>query len=171
MHSVRVDIGGRQRNGLAELMLDAKGRLHIDGSPHVWGNLVNGGCCNAVGCKQCRRGRILIEPRVLDHVLLLICSVVAESLQNIIFRKAIIEPAIAAANDGLAGCFSVSAGSPCEGKPRSHVGMIANTVLRFVADAITKRKVGAHFEVVLCIQAGVQVVHTDRRIANRHIVL
>ena len=52
--------------------------------------------------------RVLIEAGILDHVLLLIDAVLANRLHNVVLRKAIEEPSIAAADDGLAGCLAVA---------------------------------------------------------------
>ena len=89
-------------------------------------------------------------------------AVLANGLQDVAFTEAIEEPSIAAADHGLGLAGAMRAGRPCEGEPRSPVGVVADVVLRLVAEAIAQREVGAELVVVLEEEAGVEVVDAGR---------
>ena len=70
-------------------------------------------------------------------------AVLADGLQNVAFAEAIEEPAVAAADHGLGLFASLAARRPCEREARRPVVVVADVVLRLVAEAIAEGEVGA----------------------------
>ena len=105
------------------------------------------------------------EIRCGNDVLLLVNSVVAFGVEDIVLAEAVVEHAEPGAQHGLdVFAFSQSPGKP---EARSKIGMVVNLVLRFEAQAAAEGHVRADFPIVFHIGLDVVVVERGGGISGR----
>ena len=117
------------------------------------------------------RGRGLGRGPVGHGGLLLIHAVEPDRLQHVAFAEPVIEPSVAAADHSARGFVAVRAGRPRKRKTRRPVSMVADPVLRFVAQAIAQGEVGACLVVVLEIHTEIEIIHAQRGVSRCDAVL
>src|SRR5271169_2168760 len=157
MDAARIEISHRQRSRLAELTLETDGRLDRIRRPQVWINLVGGGQRGRAAADQRADGGYVGEEIWIRYdVLLLEDAVEPFRLKHVALREAIVENPETGAQDHL-GLRAV-AKAPGQPNARREVGVIANVVLRFEAQAETQSHVAAHAPIILAVDPYVEQV-------------
>src|SRR5215469_5780737 len=110
--------------------------------------------------------RIREEVRVCENELRLADSVEPVFLENVGGIEAVVEDSETCAQNRFGRRLAATAKAPSETQARSPVGMIADFVLRFEAQAIAERDVRADVPIVLRVEADVDLSYTRKRISG-----
>src|ERR1700692_2459621 len=149
-------------------MFDPDGRLHVHGSGEIWRYRVRCRCCFAR--RQRARWNGNSGSRILDHVLLLVDTILPDRLPHIGRLKALKEPPVPP-TDHRRCRLAFPVDRPGERNARPKVSMIADTILPLIANAITQGKVRTQPPIILEEEPGVKQHRTRGGCSDRYLVL